>query len=85
MSWYPGKRGESGEYLVGAADRATVEVLDNELPLVSVIPVSTTVTEGTSAMFRIIRTGSDVAGLSVEYKVSGHFKIMSSGDPYKCN
>ena len=52
-------------------------MLDNELPLVSVIPVRTTVTEGTSAKFRIIRTGSDVTDLSVGVKISGHAKIMS--------
>ena len=73
----PGEGTVFGGYLVGAANRATVEVVDNELPLVSVVPVRATVTEGTSAKFRIIRTGSDLADLSVEIDISGHRKIMS--------
>ena len=64
-------------YRIGMPDSATVAVLDNELPLVSLAAVAATVTEGTSAEFRIIRTGSDVESLSVQLNVFGHAKMMS--------
>ena len=73
----PPLEANAGQYQVGAPAQATVKVLDNELPLISVAPGATTVTEGTSAEFRIIRTGSDRTSLSVEVEISGHKKIMS--------
>ena len=65
-------------YIVGAPDAATVEVLDDEVPLVSVSAYVPTVTEGSSAQFRFSRVGSLSNSLSVGVNISGHHKIMSA-------
>ena len=64
-------------YLVGTPDSATVEVADNEDPIVSVSAVASTVTEGSDAQFRFSRIGSLKNSLTVGVNIFGHHKIMS--------
>ena len=64
-------------YLVGSPDSATVEVLDDEEPIVSVSAVVSPVTEGSDAQFRFSRIGSYKDSLTVGVDILGHRKIMS--------
>ena len=64
-------------YIVGAPDTATVEVLDDEVPIVSVSAVVSTLTEGSDAEFRVSRIGSLRNSLTVGVNIFGHHKVMS--------
>ncbi len=65
-------------YIVGTPDSATVEVADNEDPIVSVSADVSTLTEGTDAQFRFSRIGSTKSSLTVGVDIFGHHKIMSA-------
>ena len=67
----------AGRYLVGARDTASVAVLDNEDPEVTVAAVAATVTEGDDALYRITRLGSVAESLTVWIDLYGHYKTMS--------
>ena len=65
-------------YVVGSPDRATVEVADNEDPIVSISADVSTLTEGTDAKFTFSRIGSTKSSLTVGVNIFGHHKIMSA-------
>ena len=65
-------------YVVGSPDRATVEVADNEDPIVSISADVSTLTEGTDAQFSFNRIGSTKSSLTVGVNIFGHHKIMSA-------
>ena len=64
-------------YTVGAGSSQTTVLRDNDLPTVSVIPVSSTITEGASARYRITRQGNTAEAISVGLYVTGLPKIMT--------
>ena len=68
----------SAPYVVGTPDSATVEVADDEDPIVSVSADVSTLTEGTDAQFRFSRIGSTKSSLTVGVNIFGHHKIMSA-------
>ena len=65
-------------YVVGTPDSATVEVADDEDPIVSVSADVSTLTEGTDAQFTFSRTGSTKSSLTVGVNITGHYKIMGA-------
>ena len=65
-------------YVVGTPDSATVEVVDDEDPIVSVSADVSTLTEGTDAQFTFSRIGSTKSSLTVGVNIFGHYKIMSA-------
>ena len=65
-------------FVVGTPDSATVEVADDEDPIVSVSADVSTLTEGTDAQFRFSRIGSTKSSLTVGVNIFGHHKIMSA-------
>ena len=73
----PPNQTSDAPYLVGAPDSATIEVVDDEDPIVSVSAVASTVTEGSDAQFRFSRVGSAKSSLTVDVNIFGHYKIMS--------
>ena len=68
----------SAPYVVGTPDSVTVEVADDEDPIVSVSADVSTLTEGTDAQFRFSRIGSTKSSLTVGVDIFGHHKIMSA-------
>ena len=68
----------SAPYVVGTPDSATVEVADDEDPIVSVSADVSTLAEGTDAQFRFSRIGSTKSSLMVGVDIFGHHKIMSA-------
>ena len=73
----PPNQTSDAPYLLGAPNSATIEVVDDEDPIVSVSAVASTVTEGSDAQFRFSRVGSAKRSLTVDVNIFGHYKIMS--------
>ena len=73
----PPAAADAGRYLVGTPDTASVAVLDNEDPVVTIAAVAATVTEGDDALYRITRLGSTAESLTVRVDIFGHWKTMS--------
>ena len=65
-------------YIVGTPGSATVEVADDEDPIVSVSADVSTLTEGTDAQFTFSRIGSTKSSLTVGVNIFGHHKIMGA-------
>ena len=59
-------------YVAGTPSQAGVVVADDDepLPMVTVTPVTTPVTEGTDAVFRLARTGDTAAPLRLSFSIS---------------
>ena len=59
-------------YVAGTPSEAGVVVADDDepLPMVTVTPVTTPVTEGTDAVFRLARTGDTAAPLRLSFSIS---------------
>ena len=69
--------GSVDPYLVGSPGTASVAVLDDDDPVVSVAALADTVTEGDDALYRVTRIGSTVDSLTVWADIYGHYKVMS--------
>ena len=66
-----------GGYLLGSETSATATVIDNEIPIISVEPVTAEVTEGADASFRLRRLGNNAVRTTVGLYVGGHPKMMT--------
>ena len=66
-----------GGYLLGSETSATATVIDNEIPIISVEPVTAEVTEGADASFRLRRLGNNAVRTTVGLYVTGHPKMMT--------
>jgi Calx-beta domain-containing protein/pre-peptidase len=63
----------SAGYTVGAASAATVTITDNDRPRVTIVASDSSATEAgrTTGAFRVTRTGTTAASLTVVYSVTG--------------
>ena len=68
-------------YTLGAPPEATVAVLDNDAPVVTVTAVADTVTEGAAAEFDLTRTGDLSVPLTVTFEVTGGGAVLTSMAP----
>ena len=71
----------SGDYAAKQGmGSATVGVMDDDLPEVSIAAVAPSVTEGTDAEFTLTRVGDTTAALTVMVTVTGGDSFLSGGD-----